>query len=128
MTGFTKKYSELADRSPVYAQLRNLIDLAVAAAFIQQQDYYGKAGWDMKLFGDEERFAVEKYSVPKTVQTACNAIWKGSQLMTPVGGGVTIHPKMALDSDKLLLDENGKVAKVRQAIKLNLAPGQWWWD
>ena len=35
VTGFTKKYPELAERSPVYAELRNLIDLAVAAAYIQ---------------------------------------------------------------------------------------------
>jgi hypothetical protein len=33
-----------ADRceNPVYGQLRNLIDLAVAAAFIQKQDYCGQ--------------------------------------------------------------------------------------
>ena len=48
VTSFTKIYSELADRSPVYAELRNLIDLAVAAAYIQQQDLYGKAGWKME--------------------------------------------------------------------------------
>ena len=51
VTSFTKKYSELADRSPVYAELRNLIDLAVAAAYIQQEDYYAKAGWDMGILG-----------------------------------------------------------------------------
>ena len=31
---------------PVYAQLRNLIDLSVAAAFIQQQEFCGKAEWN----------------------------------------------------------------------------------
>ena len=44
VTSFTKKYPELAERSPVYAELRNLIDLAIAAAYIQQQDYCGQAG------------------------------------------------------------------------------------
>ena len=43
VASFTKKYAELADRSPVYAELRNLIDLAVAAAFIQQEDYYSQS-------------------------------------------------------------------------------------
>ena len=37
-TAFTKLYPELAARSPVYAELRNMIDLAVAAAYIQKQD------------------------------------------------------------------------------------------
>src|SRR5262249_1821392 len=43
-TAFTKKYAEISARSPVFAQLRNMIDLAVAAAFIRDQDFYGRAG------------------------------------------------------------------------------------
>ena len=38
---------------PVYAQLRNCIDMLVAAAFIQQQGYYGETNWEMEVFGDE---------------------------------------------------------------------------
>ena len=38
---FTKIYPKLAERSPVYAQLRNCIDMAVAAAYMQQNDFYG---------------------------------------------------------------------------------------
>ena len=125
---FTKKYPELADRSPVYAELRNLIDLAVAGAYIQQEEFYDKANWDMEVFGDEQKYTVETYSVPKTVETACNALWKGSRLMTPVGGGVTIHARRALESDNRLADENGRVAKLRNETTLKLAEGQWWWD
>ena len=32
-TDFTKKFRLIADRSPVYSQLRNLVDLTIAAAF-----------------------------------------------------------------------------------------------
>jgi hypothetical protein len=128
VTGFTKLYPELADRSPVYADLRNLIDIAIAAAFMQQQDYYGKADWKIEFFGDEKAFPVETYEIPKTVETVVNAIWKGSHLVTPVGGGVQIQAVKALESDKLLTDEKGKVAKLRQEININLATGQWWWD
>ncbi len=128
VTGFTKVYPELAKRSPVYAELRNLIDIAIAAAFIQQQDYYGKAGWYMAFLGDEGKYAVQAYNIPKTVETVVNAIWKGNHLMTPVGGGVEIQPAKAIESDKLMADEKGKVAKLREEIKINLAKGQWWWD
>ena len=82
----------------------------------------------MELFGDESAFAVETYTVPKTVATAVNAVWKGRRLMTPVGGGVTVRPSRALDSENLLDDENGKVAKLHRQTKLRLAKGQWWWD
>ena len=128
VASFTKRYSELAERSPVYAQLRNLIDLAVAAAFIQKHDYYGKAEWEMPFFGDEKQFSVETYNAPKKVDTVVTAKWKGNRLVTPVGGGVRIEATMALDEENLLPDEKGKVAKLRQEIQLKLAKDQWWWD
>jgi len=128
VASFTQKYSQLAERSPVYAELRNLIDLSIAAAYIQQEDFCHKAGWDMDLFGDEKAFAVETYNAPTKVGTAVNAIWRGRQLMTPIGGGVTIHADEALMADNLLEDEQGKVAEARRTTKLELAEGQWWWD
>ena len=42
---FTQKYAEMAARVPVFAEMRNVIDLAIVAAFIHQQDFYGKADW-----------------------------------------------------------------------------------
>lgn len=126
--GFTKKYSELAEHSPVYAQLRNLIDLTIAAAYIQQEDFHAKAGWQMELFGNEASFAVETYNVPEKVGTAVNAVWKGRRLMTPVGGGVTIHASEALASENLLDDEKQQVAKLHKQTGVELPEGQWWWN
>ena len=94
-TGFTRKYPELAERSPIYAELRNLIDLSIAAAYIQEQGYYEKAGWKMDFLGSEKEFPVELYQSPKTVETAVKALWKGNTIGTPVGGGVTILPSQA---------------------------------
>jgi hypothetical protein len=128
VNAFTKKYPELAERSPIYAELRNVIDLSIAAAYIQQQDYCGKAGWKMELFGSERAFPVEAYDIPKTVESAVNAIWQGNTLGTPVGGGVQIQAAMAIESDKILSDEKGKVTKLHESVKPNLAKGQWWWD
>ena len=125
---FTKVYSELADRSPVYAELRNLIDLSVMAAYIQQQDLYTKANWKMEVLGDEKTIATETCNAPKQVATAVNAIWKGHQLLTPVGGGVQINALMALAPEKRLGDKDGKVSKAREQVKIQLAKGRWWWD
>lgn len=129
VTGFTQKYPEIASKTPVYAQLRNLIDMAVAAAFIQQQDYYGKADWKAAILMDEAKIKVQTYQAPVEVETAANAFWKGARLLTPVGGGVTLHPEQALASVNRLPDEGEKVEKLREKIDLkNLAAGQWWWD
>ncbi len=125
---FTRKYAELAERSPVYAELRNVIDLSVVAAYIQQQDYYGKAQWTMPVLGSEASFAVEVQNAPQQVESAVAAVWKGSRLTTPIGGGVHIEAGLALAKHNRLPDENGKVSKLREATKLRLAEGQWWWD
>ncbi len=127
-TTFTKKYPELAERSPVFAELRNLIDMAVAAAFIQQQNYYSKAGWKMELFADEAKFAVQKYPAPRKVAPAVSALVRGNRLMTPIGGGVHIEPQQALAKRNLLPDDKGEVAKTHQEVKLRLPQGRWWWD
>lgn len=126
VNSFTEKYSQLAARSPVYADLRNLIDLAITAAFIQQEGLYGKAEWSMKFLGDESKLAVERYQEPRQVETAVNAIWRGNRLMTPVGGGVSIEAVRALREAQA--DEQGEVARLRKQTTLDLADGQWWWD
>jgi hypothetical protein len=129
VNGFTKAYPRLAQRVPVYAQLRNCIDLAVAAAYMQQQDFYGQVGWNMELFRDEERFPVETYNAPKQVASAVNSMWKGATLMTPIGGGVDIRPSQALQPVNLLRDEEGQIETTRQSVDLSgLDEDQWWWD
>lgn len=126
---FTRNYNALAEKSPVYAQLRNLIDMSIAAAFIQQQDYYGAAGWKMEVFGDEKAFPVETFHAPAQVETAVNAIWKGRTLMTPIGGGVHIQPRKALSQDNLQRDSSGEITASREKVDLKAIPaGQWWWD
>jgi hypothetical protein len=126
---FTAKYAELAAKEPVYAQLRNLIDMSIAAAFIQQRDYFGQASWKMEVFGSEERFPVETYPEPKQVETAVNAVWKGNTLMTPVGGGIRIQPLLALASDRVKPDEKGALKGLHEQIQIQALPkNQWWWD
>jgi hypothetical protein len=126
---FTKVYPKLADRAPVYAQLRNCIDLAVAAAFIQNQDYYGLVSWKPSVFNDEAAYPVETLNAPEQVESAVNILWKGNTLVTPIGGGVQMRPTEAISSTNLLDDEKAEVKEARAAIDLSkLKDDQWWWD
>lgn len=128
-TAFTKKYPELAKRSPVYAQLRNQIDMLIAAAYIQEYDLYGQANWDLGVFNDETRYPVEVNNAPTQVETAVNAVWKGNRLVTPIGGGVSIKPKYALLPERQIPDEDKALEKERAEVAMpKLTPGQWWWD
>ncbi len=125
---FTKVYPELADKSPIFAELRNMIDLAVASAYIQQHDLYGKSNWKPEILTDEAAIPCEINNTPKQVATAVNAIWKGRQLLTPVGGGVEIAPMNAISPGQLLPKKDDHVAKAHEKVKLDVAKGKWWWD
>jgi hypothetical protein len=126
---FTKNYDKLAQRATVFGELRNLVDMSIAAAFIQKTGLYQKANWDMATFSDEDEFSIEVYPAPEKVAPVMNAVIKQGQLMTPIGGGVNIQPRIALNSDKVSVDTEGKVDSVKDSIKFeNLADGQWWWD
>jgi hypothetical protein len=126
---FTKKYPQLSAALPIYAQLRNLIDLSVVAAFVQQRDLFAKADWRMESFGSEAAMPVKTVNAPKQVEPAVNVIWRGTHLTTPIGGGVHINPHEAFSTSNLLKDDEGKVSEARDKIDLkNLAKDRWWWD
>ena len=125
---FTKKYPEIAAASQVYAQLRALIDLAVAAALIRRHDYYGRAGWTAEIWRDERQFSVETLAAPKQVPCVVNSLWKGSRLLTPAGGGISIRPDEALSEENLLPDEKSAVAHERLQLVRPAEAARWWWD
>lgn len=126
---FTEKFPEIADKVRIYAELRQLINVAIAAAYIQEQDFFGQADWSMPVLGDESAFQVGTYTAPEQVETAVNAVWRGNTLMTPLGGGVQMQPRKALSSENLVIDRDGENNRVKQyAGPADLKEGQWWWD
>ncbi|MCC6507472.1 MAG: hypothetical protein IT423_00075, partial [Pirellulaceae bacterium] len=125
---FTAKYEAIANTNPIYAQLRNLIDMSIVAAYMQDRHFYDQANWDLGVLGDESKFSVEVLPAPKQVETAVNAIVKGKQLITPIGGGVAIQARKALNENNIKADD-GSAAKQYSQISLKDIPAtQWWWD
>lgn len=124
---FTRNYAAIAAKSPVYAQLRNMIDLVVAAAYMQEHDAYGKSGWGATTLCDETAYPVERLTPPTRAETAIHAVWRGNRLLTPIGGGVTVHPRMALDAPNLIMDEKGDVKSAHASAK-DLPADGWYWD
>lgn len=126
---FTEKYPMIAERVRIYAELRQLMDVSIAAAYIQEQDFYGQSGWAMTVLGDESQLPVEKYTAPQQVETAVNAVWRGNTLMTPLGGGVQMQPRKALGKEHLIVDRKGQNVRVKKSAgPSELSDGQWWWD
>jgi hypothetical protein len=125
---FTRKYPEISAASPVYAQMRCLIDLAITAALIRRHNYYAQSGWSAATLFDEKTYAVEALPEPKRVPCVVNVVWKGSRLLAPAGGGVSIRPDEALAAENLLPDENSAVRKLREQLVTPAGADRWWWD
>jgi hypothetical protein len=125
---FTRKYPEISAASPVYAQMRCLIDLAITAALIRRHDYYARSGWRAETLRDEKQLPLETLPEPKRVPCVANAVWKGSRLLAPAGGGVSIRPDEALEAENLLPDENSAVRMQREQLVRPEAADRWWWD
>jgi hypothetical protein len=47
--------------------------------------------------------------------------------VTPIGGGVTLQPRIALDAPNLIIDEEGVLVELRGGAD-SLPAGRWWWD
>jgi len=128
-TSFTKAYDSLAKVRPLYAELRNLIDLSIGAAYIQKMGLYEDAEWKMETFLDESIASVENLNAPTKIEPVVNVVVKGGAIMTPIGGGVNIQPRLALNSDVVKIDSQGKINEVKDSITFDdLQDSQWWWD
>ncbi|MBQ6829055.1 MAG: hypothetical protein IJO46_13685, partial [Thermoguttaceae bacterium] len=119
----------IADAVPVYANLRNMIDMSIVAAYLQKEGAYAKTNWDMAFFGDEAQFKTERLNAIQFAQTATNAVRRSPTLVSyPTGGGVVVRPTTALDEENLKYDDKGEVEAKRAAVEASIPEGQWWWD
>ena len=125
---FTQKFEKIANVTPVYANLRNLIDMTIVAAYLQKEDVYAKTNWTPDFFASEEKFQTETINEAKFAETAVNAFRHNANLVSyPTGGGVHIEPQIALDLDHLTYDKKGDVEAKREASENNETEN-WWWD
>jgi hypothetical protein len=126
---FTKEYELLSKRMTLYGELRNLMDIAVAAAFIQKMDLFSKTDWDMSHLGDESKFKTERFAAPTQVEPVINTVWRDGAFSTPIGGGVSIRPYTAFSDENLQKADSREMESKREAITFdNLKNDQWWWD
>jgi hypothetical protein len=125
---FTVAYPRLAQKSLVFAQLRNLVDMFICAAHIQKEDFYQKAGWSMEFFGNEEKYAVKTYNAPSQVEPVVGQVVRRGRFMAPIGGGVEIEPRVALAKEHVKTESNQQITNARNNVKIELRPNQWWWD
>jgi hypothetical protein len=128
---FTSHYGELADKYPIYADLRNVFDLSMIVALIQTDGLAARARWQPALLANAEQLRLPDHPVPRQVETVINhRVINARQIVAGVSGGVMVSAKDAI-RDGRKTDAAGKLAETRQpapAAAVANAPGAWWWD
>ncbi len=124
---FTTHFAALADKYPVYGEMRNLFDLAVVVALIYTEDLHDRANWQPTRLVDAERLRLPRWPVLREVDTVANyREVNRRQLVAGVSGGVMIDVNTALAKLRDVTP-SGNVVTVRQkAPPAN--SGNWWWD
>jgi hypothetical protein len=127
---FTRHFDELAAKYPVYADLRNIFDLAVVGALLKAEHLPGRAEWNLPVIGDASRYQVKLGIAPQQVPTViAHRIVNRTQILVGISGGVSVNPATYVSSEKFEVDRYGKLAGQRQQAAAKELPLEaWWWD
>jgi hypothetical protein len=130
-TSFTDHFDRLSARYPVYADLRNIFDLALVGALIKAERVMDRVDWQMPWFADAKRYVVRLGTAPKQVPTViAHRVVNRTQILVGVSGGVAVNPGRLVTAEKIAVDSYGKLAAEhgQAAPKQDLALEAWWWD
>ena len=128
---FTEKFPLLADRSPVFAQLQNLIDLSILVALMRKEELPQRVGWSMEFFLSPERALLARGEIPTRIASVYNTKSVGGRLILGlVTGGVVLAPRQALERiPTRISDDKHFSLRRRQALtKTPSSSHPWWWD
>ena len=90
---FHRAFRRPLRKYPIYGELRNLCDLALAAALVREEGLADKVGWHLTCFGDPQAYTVELGEAPKEVETVVNCrVVSRRTILAGVSGGVRVHP------------------------------------
>jgi hypothetical protein len=125
---FTSHFAELTAKYPVYSELRNVFDLAMAVALIQSNELIERAGWEPGVLVQAEHLGLPQLAVPRQVETVVNhQVVNRRQIIAGVSGGVMVAPGDVLGKAQTYND-GAELANDRQAAPSEIAAGAWWWD
>ncbi len=119
----TRKYDELSSKDTIFAELRNVMDLAVIAALMIREQLPQKASLSMPLLLDNQRLPTDNYGVATQTPSISSAVHKGSSWVISVSGGVEIqsHHVAARQEKKPELSQLQQQQRAADAKR-------WWWN
>jgi hypothetical protein len=115
----TERYDELAKADPVFAELKNCMDLALVAALVFREGLIQKSGCELPALLDANVLALPEYAAPKEIASRASIVKKGRHTLIGTGG-VEINPWTALEETT----ENAKLVQLQKQVSFD--GSQWW--
>jgi hypothetical protein len=124
---FTEHFEDLAAKSPAFAELQNVFDLAVFGALLEREGWVQRFDLPMGRLLNESSWPLTKHPIPATVDSQATTTNRGNLVLGLVGG-VTLVPSQVLDQP-LQRETNNSLRDVRQAaLPASKEPRSAWWD
>lgn len=143
---FTRHFEALATKHPVYRDLQNVFELAMAAAVIKTQGWDTQIGWQQNCFGEKGSYAVSTDAAPEWIDSCVNykeinatakkadgTTAKLKHMVTCVSGGVECDPLSKLRDPKFVNTRSAASSELTSRAQQAKAPTtigklNWWWD
>ncbi|MEM7810458.1 MAG: DUF1598 domain-containing protein [Planctomycetota bacterium] len=124
--GFTAAYERLCEEEPAFADLRNVFDIALAAAVIRRDRLDVRAGWDRGCFAADGLYMPAIYAPAREVDSVVNyRVYSGGNVVVQAAGGVDGRMGNVLAATPAVVSDRVAVT-AEQAI--SAAGDRWYWD
>jgi hypothetical protein len=125
---FTENLPALAEQDPVFADLQNIFDLALATTLISTMDLQHRAGWKPEVFRSGSDFTTASVEVPSELMTAAaSRVYKGGTIIVQVAGGVRVDVRDIVNNPESFQVTTEVNTSAKNANPVGQS-GRWWWD
>jgi len=125
---FTVHFAALAEKYPVYGELRNLFDLALVIGLLELDQLPARVDWQPARLVDGEQLRLPRGPVPRQVETVVNSrVINRRHVVAGVSGGVRVAPSDMLSRPHEVVAA-GRLIDDRHVVPQNMQAGAWWWD
>lgn len=121
----TERFEELATAEPVFRELRNIMDMSVAAAIIEQEGMLSQVNLTLdNIAGQSEQMvSLPAWNVPQTVPAQCSFVRLSRSWIVTASGGVQVD-SWAVASNSEVVSEVGSIG----ATAMDRTADRWWWN
>ena len=118
----TDNYQRLSAELPIFGELQNCIDLAVAGALIASEGLLAQADCKLTLLDDPDRFQLPRYPTPATIPSQASLVKARRGWLISVSGGVEIDAWTVVSK----VEEDAGLTPLYQKSQQGHAE-RWWW-